>query len=132
MIMLVATLAMYALSTLDWVIDIRLLWNDLHTLMLTGLPATHPVFGSSSPPLLVLQGITSVICVRPSCSAHLVSVLILRCTMKIVLGDAVVCWRVCVVWGSRPLMTAIGLFWVLGSVGELSQARAYASIPPSF
>ncbi|PIL33695.1 hypothetical protein GSI_04320 [Ganoderma sinense ZZ0214-1] len=88
---------MYALSTLDWAIDIRLLWNDLHTLTLTGLPATTPVFGFSSPPLLVLQGITSVIC--------------------IILGDAVVCWRACVVWGSGRLTNAIGLFWVLGSVG---------------
>ena len=62
--MLSATLTMYALSTLDWAIDIRLLWNDLHTLTLTGLPVSHPPFGTSSPPLLVLQGITSVICVR--------------------------------------------------------------------
>ncbi|KAI1786320.1 hypothetical protein LXA43DRAFT_1065164 [Ganoderma leucocontextum] len=95
--MLTATLAMYTLSTLDWAIDVCLLWNDLRTLSLTGLPAVHPPFGASSPSLLVLQGITSVIC--------------------IILGDAVVCWRVCVVWGSRRVVIALGLFWVLGSVG---------------
>lgn len=64
-LMLAATLAMYALSALDWAIDIRLLWNDLRTLRFYGLPdapASGP-FGLSSPPLLVLQGITSVICV---------------------------------------------------------------------
>ena len=62
--MLAATLAMYALSALDWAIDVRLLWNDLKTLRLYGLPdAPATRFGVSSPPLLVLQGITSVVCV---------------------------------------------------------------------
>ena len=63
--MLAATVAMYALSTLDWAIDIRLLWNDLRALQLFGLSgAPGAPIGQSSPPLLVLQGITSVICVR--------------------------------------------------------------------
>ncbi|TBU27851.1 hypothetical protein BD311DRAFT_759427 [Dichomitus squalens] len=96
-LMLSATLAMYAISTLDWAIDIRLLWNDLHTLTLTGVPVSHPPFGVSDPALLVLQGITSVIC--------------------IILGDAVVCWRVSVVWGSDRRVVAGALFWVLGSIG---------------
>ncbi len=62
--MLAATLAMYALSTLDWAIDIRLLWADLRTLRFLGLPGETQRFGLSSPALLVVQGITSVICVR--------------------------------------------------------------------
>ena len=64
-VMLAATLAMYALSTLDWAIDVRLLWNDLRTLRFFGLPDAGR-FGRSSPPLLVIQGITSVVCVSDS------------------------------------------------------------------
>ena len=69
-IMLAVTLAMYALSTLDWAIDVRLLWDDLHMLRLVGLPdAPHFRVGQGSPPLLVLQGITSVVCVSDSHSS---------------------------------------------------------------
>ena len=63
--MLAATLAMYALSTLDWAIDVRLLFDDLRNLRLYGLPgAPSAPIGQASPPLLVVQGITSVVCVR--------------------------------------------------------------------
>lgn len=61
--MLAATLAMYGLSTLDWAIDIRLLWNDLSTLRFFGIPGRTQPFGRSSPTLLTVQGITSVVCV---------------------------------------------------------------------
>lgn len=62
--MLAATLAMYGLSALDWAIDVRLLRNDLGLLSFYGLPdAPSGRFGESSPLLLVLQGITSVVCV---------------------------------------------------------------------
>ncbi|KAH9935160.1 uncharacterized protein BXZ73DRAFT_76861 [Epithele typhae] len=96
-IMLFFTLAMYAISTLDWAIDIKLLQNDLHSLTLVGLGVRTPPFGLSSPALLTLQGITSVVC--------------------IILGDAVVCWRVCVVWANQRWVTAMVAFWVLGSIG---------------
>ena len=65
-----ATLAMYALSTLDWAIDVRLLYNDLRALRLVGLPdAPRAPFGFSSPLLLTVQGITSVVCVSVSIRA---------------------------------------------------------------
>ncbi|KAI0740870.1 hypothetical protein C8Q76DRAFT_765465 [Earliella scabrosa] len=117
-VMLAATLAMYALSTLDWAIDVRLLWNDLRTLRFVGLPDAPPGrFGRSSPPLLVIQGITSVVC--------------------IILGDAVVCWRVCVVWAGHKGVVAAALFWVIGSIGVFTTFSVmfvgfyYPGVPPS-
>ncbi|RPD57863.1 hypothetical protein L226DRAFT_540174 [Lentinus tigrinus ALCF2SS1-7] len=114
-IMLAATLSMYALSTLDWVIDIRLLWNDLRTLMFFGLPGRTEPFGLSSPALLTVQGITSVIC--------------------IIIGDAVVCWRVCVVWADSRAAVLGALFWVIGSIGVFTAWSVmfvgfYYPVPP--
>ena len=36
---------------------------------------------------------------------------------QIILGDAVVCWRVCVVWAGHRGVVAAALFWVIGSIG---------------
>ena len=44
---------------------LRLLFDDLRNLRLYGLPgAPSAPIGQASPPLLVVQGITSVVCVR--------------------------------------------------------------------
>ncbi|TFK90272.1 hypothetical protein K466DRAFT_395180 [Polyporus arcularius HHB13444] len=115
-IMLAATLAMYALSTLDWAIDIRLLWADLRTLRFLGLPGETQRFGLSSPALLVVQGITSVIC--------------------IMVGDAVVCWRVCVVWANNRAAVYGAFFWVIGSIGVFTAWSVmfvgfYYPVPPA-
>ena len=43
--------------------------------------------------------------------------------MQTVIGDAVVCWMVCVVWAKRRSVIAVALFWVIGSIGMYSTWR---------
>ncbi|KAF9062285.1 hypothetical protein BDP27DRAFT_1428064 [Rhodocollybia butyracea] len=97
-VMLVLTLLMYVLSTLDWAIDVRRVWTDLKISIPAELlsPARDESRLNSTNVLLrIIQSITNNICV--------------------IISDLVVCWRVCVVygWDRRVLMTAIALMLAL-------------------
>ncbi|KZV66277.1 hypothetical protein PENSPDRAFT_97250 [Peniophora sp. CONT] len=99
-VMLTLTLVMYALSTLDWAIDVRRVWTDLKI----SLPAelSSPVPGEDeldklNVALRIVQAITNNVCV--------------------LLSDVVVCWRVCVVFGKdkRVIGMAVMLLAALAS-----------------
>ncbi|KIK57320.1 hypothetical protein GYMLUDRAFT_61335 [Collybiopsis luxurians FD-317 M1] len=91
---------MYGLATLDWLIDVRRVWTDLKTSVpaLLDSPARdESTLNTENVVLRIIQAITNNICV--------------------IIGDLVVCWRVCVVysWSGSTIITAIILMLALFS-----------------
>ncbi|KAJ7511151.1 hypothetical protein B0H11DRAFT_1954177 [Mycena galericulata] len=88
--MLAVTLVMYGLSTWDWAIDILLLRDQLKVFLMADLiqpPPDHSKRLQVNAALHVSQAITNNICVM--------------------LSDAVVCWRVYVVYGRSKRVLAV-------------------------
>ncbi|KAF5360276.1 hypothetical protein D9758_009133 [Tetrapyrgos nigripes] len=97
-IMLALTLAMYALSTLDWAIDVRHVWTDLEVSIPGQLvdPTNVEMQASvnrMSTLLRVVQAFTNNICV--------------------LLGDIVVCWRVSVVYKNDKWVFWTAVAWLV-------------------
>ncbi|KIK57321.1 hypothetical protein GYMLUDRAFT_61336 [Collybiopsis luxurians FD-317 M1] len=98
--MLSLTLVMYGLATLDWLIDVRRVWTDLKTsvpALLVSPALDETTLNTTNVLLHIIQSITNNICV--------------------IIGDLVVCWRVCVVfnWDRSTVITATVLMLALFS-----------------
>ncbi|KAF9067917.1 hypothetical protein BDP27DRAFT_1403527 [Rhodocollybia butyracea] len=95
-IMLAFTLVMYTLATLDWAIDVRRVWTDLKVSIpeeLSSPQDNDSALNTENMLLRVIQAITNNICV--------------------VMGDLIVCWRVCVVCRWRKSVTATAIVLLL-------------------
>ncbi|KIK57322.1 hypothetical protein GYMLUDRAFT_263096 [Collybiopsis luxurians FD-317 M1] len=100
-VMLILTLFMYILSTLDWAIDVRRVWTDLKISIpaeLDSPPPDESKLNTTNVLIRIIQAITNNICV--------------------ILSDMVVCWRVCVVykWDKRVTATAVVFLIVLSGL----------------